>query len=517
MLGVPGKILKLNDSAWLFAESRRTPMHVGMLATLSMPEDADKCYLEDIVNAWREVRTFAPPFNYVLAGPGPLRWKELPDDRIDVDYHLRHSAVPSPGGERALGVLVSRLHSQRLDRRYPLWECHVIEGVEPGKWSIYMKVHHSQIDGVGGLRLARRIFSVDPDAREMQPPWAIGTSGPDQSGLERTPRKEVATGRRLDPVAGARSAGSVVTSLAKTYAESVTGFGGSKRAVPFRAPHSVLNGRINAPRRFATQTYEIARLKAVAGAAGGSLNDVFLAISGGALRRYLSELDALPEHTLTANVPVSVRPEGEAGVGNAITFLYAGLGTDVADPVERIRAIRASTQLAKERLPQAGGPMMDAYTSVLMGPFLAPAVLGVGGYGPPDANLVISNVPGLREARYFNGSRLEAYYPLSLLFHGQALNITGVSNDTTFCVGYTGCRDTLPHLQRIAVYSGEALEELEKALGLTWEPESAASKPSEAVPSTSTATKATAAKAGPTKRTAARKRPAPRPAAPRAT
>jgi diacylglycerol O-acyltransferase len=102
-----------------------------------------------------------------------------------------------------------------------------------------------------------------------------------------------------------------------------------------------------------------------------------------------------------------------------------------------------------------------------MGPFLAPAVLGVGGYGPPDANLVISNVPGTREPRYFNGSELKAYYPLSLLFHGQALNITGVSCDGTFCIGFTGCRDTLPHLQRIAVYSGEALEELEAALGLT--------------------------------------------------
>lgn len=468
---MPSKILKMNDAAWLFAESRRTPMHVGMLATFSLPEDADKCYLEDLVNEWRQVRTFAPPFNYVLQGPGLLRWKEIPDAKIDVDYHLRHSAVPSPGGERALGVLVSRLHSQRLDRRYPMWECHVIEGVEEGRWSIYMKVHHSQIDGVGGLRLARRMFSVDADARDMQPPWAIGTSGPDQSGTEQSAGKRLARVKpELDPIAGARSAASVVKSLTKTYAESLTGLGGGTRAVPFRAPNSVLNGRINAPRRFATQTYDIDRMKAVAKAAGGSLNDVFLALCGGALRRYLQDLDALPEQTLTANVPVSVRPEGGTNVGNAITFLYAGLGTDVEDPVDRIRIIRESTQLAKERLPHAGGSVMDAYTAVLMGPFLAPAVLGVGGWGPPDANLVISNVPGLREARYFNGSKLEAYFPLSLLFHGQALNITGVSNEGTFCVGYTGCRDTLPHLQRIAVYSGEALEELEAALGVHWEP-----------------------------------------------
>ncbi|MEO7941905.1 MAG: wax ester/triacylglycerol synthase family O-acyltransferase [Marmoricola sp.] len=469
MVGPPSKLLKINDAAWLLAESRRTPMHVGMLATFSLPEGADAGYLGDLVTNWRQVRTFAAPFNYLLQGGGLPRWKEIPDDRIDVDYHLRHSAVPSPGGERALGVLVSRLHSQRLDRRYPLWECHVIEGVEAGRWSLYVKVHHSQIDGVGGIRLARRMFSVDPQDREMLPPWAIGVSGPDQSGVQRPGKSVPKVDGGLDVLGAARSTASVVKALTRSYSESLTGLGGSGHAVPFRAPRSVLNTRIQAPRRFATQTYEIDRMKAVAKAADGSLNDVFLAICGGALRRYLNDLDALPGHTLTANVPVSVRPEGSVSVGNAITFLYTELGTDIADPVERIRAIRASTQLAKGRLPHAGGTMMDIYTSALMGPFLAPAVLGVGGYGPPDANLVLSNVPGLREPRYFNGSKLEAYYPLSLLFHGQGLNITGVSNADMFCVGYTGCRDTLPHLQRIAVYSGEALEELESALDLTWE------------------------------------------------
>jgi diacylglycerol O-acyltransferase len=463
------KVLKPNDAAWLFAESRRTPMHVGMLATFSMPEDADKCYLEDMVNSWREVRTFAAPFNYLLQGPGLLRWKQIPDERVDVDYHLRHSAVPSPGGERGLGVLVSRLHTQRLDRRYPLWECHVIEGVEDGKWSIYMKVHHSQMDGVAGLRLARRMFSTDPNARDMLPPWAVGMDGPDQSGVERTPAHvpDSTPGRRFDPVASAKGAASVAKSLTKTYGESLSGWSKEERAVPFRAPKSALNGRINAPRRFATQLYDMDRLKAVGKTEGASLNDVFLTICGGALRRYLQEQQALPSHSLTANVPVSVRAEGQAKVGNAITFLYAALGTDIEDPVERMQAIRASTQRAKDRLPHAGAPLMDTYTSVLMGPFLAPAILGVGGYGPPDANLVISNVPGLREPRYFNGSRLDAYYPMSLLFHGQALNITGVSNAGKFCIGYTGCRDTLPHLQRIAVYTGEALEELETALGIT--------------------------------------------------
>jgi hypothetical protein len=170
--------------------------------------------------------------------------------------------------------------------------------------------------------------------------------------------------------------------------------------------------------------------------------------------------------SLTANVPVSVRAVEGAGVGNAITFLYAKLGTDIEDPVERIKAIRESTRLGKARLPQSGATAMDAYTALLMGPFLGQAMLGIGGHGRPASNLVISNVPGLKEERYIDGSKVLEYYPLSLLFHGQSLNITAVSNAGSFCIGYTGCRDSVPHLQRIAVYSGEALEELEEALGL---------------------------------------------------
>ncbi len=467
MPSVLNNVLKINDAGWLYAESHRTPMHVGLLATFSMPEDADDCYLEDLVTRWREVKTFQPPFNYRLHMTPVPHWEQLGDEEIDLDYHFRHSAVPGPGGERELGVLVSRLHSQQLDRRYPLWECHVIEGVAEGKWSMYFKVHHSQIDGVGGVRLARRMFSVDPSAREMLPMWAVGTRGPDQSGLPpKTRSKDVERVEKAPRDLGIRSTASVLGSLTKTYAETLTGAGGGRRAVPFRSPRSVLNKRIQAPRRFATQLYDIDRLKRVAKAAEGSLNDVFLAISGGALRRYLSELDALPSDSLTGNVPVSVRQEGEASVGNSITFLYAKLGTDIEDPIERIQSIRESTQLGKSRLPKAGGNVMDGYTALLMLPFLGQAVLGVGGYGPPASNIVISNVPGFQEQRYLEGSKVEAYYPLSLLFHGQALNITAVSNANSFCIGYTGCRNTLPHLQRIAVYSGEALEELEAALGL---------------------------------------------------
>lgn len=460
------KLLKTNDSAWLFAEKSKTPMQVGMLANLAVP-DGEPTFVADLVSRWREVKSFAPPFNYLFKTLPVPSWVEVPDEEIDLDYHLRHSALPAPGSQRELGVLISRLHSAKMDRRYPLWECHVIEGLEEGRWSLYFKAHHSQIDGVGGIRLLKRMLSADPDTREMLPPWAVGTRGPDQSGIERT-SVTIDVVRPSSLVGGIVGAGkdatSVAASLGRTYLETATGLGDDERAAPFRAPKSIFNGRIHTPRRFATQNYSIDRIKTIAKAADASMNDVFLTITGGALRRYLLERDKLPTQSLTANVPVSVRPGDGAKVGNAITFLYAMLGTDIDDPIERIARIKSSTQLGKQRLPEVGGVAMDAYTAALMLPFMAQAIFGFGGRGKPASNLVISNVPGPAETRYLDGSQLLEFYPVSLLFNGQALNVTAVSYDGQFNVGYTGCRDSIPSLQRIAVHSGEELDKLEAAL-----------------------------------------------------
>jgi len=459
--------LALNDASWLLAETRRTPMQIGLLATFTKPADAGPSYVADIVERWRNTRRFEAPYNYLARGTVRRTWEVLPDDKIDLEYHFRHSALPAPGGERELGVLVSRLHSARMDRRYPLWECHIIEGLYDDRWAIYMKSHHSQIDGVGGVRLSRRIFSIDPDNRDMLPPWAIGTRGPDQSGIEPTAREKQPKAKESGRDQ-ARAARVVARALGRSYKEAFTGADDPDRGVQWRAPNSVLNVRISAARRFASQHYPIDRIKAVAAAVDGSINDVFLAICGGALRRYLTEVNALPEQSLIANVPVSVRATEGASVGNAITFLFAQIGTDIADPVARIKAIRKSTLAGKDQVPDVSGAAMDAYTAGLMGPFLTQALVGAGGKGRPSSNLVVSNVPGLMEQRYLDGSKIEEFYPLSLLWHGQALNITAVSNAGWFDVGFTGCKDAVPHLQHIAVYAGEALEELEAALGLSW-------------------------------------------------
>ena len=206
--------------------------------------------------------------------------------------------------------------------------------------------------------------------------------------------------------------------------------------------------------------------RASARAADVTLNDVFLGLSATALRRYLEEIGALPDKPLTAGVPVSVRPADDENAGNAISFIIANLNTTVEDPLERLQMIRRSTQVAKDQLqtlPKAG---IDSYTMIFMAPFILQLLAGLGGRVRPMFNITISNVPGPKTPLYFNGARMEQIYPVSLLSHGQALNITSVSYAGQFNIGITGCRDALPSMQRLAVYMGEALEELERVLGL---------------------------------------------------
>lgn len=234
-------------------------------------------------------------------------------------------------------------------------------------------------------------------------------------------------------------------------------------AIPFVAPMSPLNGCIHGPRRFATQHYSMERLKALSKDAGVTINDVLLGVCSGALRRYLTEIDALPDRTLTATLPVSVRLEADESGGNAITFIHARLATDVEQPALRLQRIAASTRHAKSVLGRLPRDAMNAYTMLLMAPSMTQLAFGLGGRSTPMHNVVVSNVPGPRQPRYIEGARVDQLYPLSVLFNGQALNVTVITYAGTMCIGFTGCRDSLPSMQRIAVFSGDSLEELERA------------------------------------------------------
>jgi WS/DGAT/MGAT family acyltransferase len=445
------------DAAWLALESRDTPMHVGGLFEFTRPDDAPEDYLAQEVERMRESTTIPPPWNLKLVD-APVIGHRLPlmrEDRdIDLDYHVRHSALPAPGGQRELGILVSRLHGHQLDLHRPLWEVHLIEGLEGNRFALYVKMHHSLIDGVSGMRLILRALSTDPDKRGTPAFWAVGAGDrPRRGGGDGGPAGRVAH--------AARTGADVLTGLGRAAADlGRAAVDDRPLQAPYRAPDSALGGSLEGQRRFATQQYPLERFKELANAAGCTLNDVVLYLCGTALRRYLSEHGRLPDRPLTAGIPVNLREEGDESTGTAIGMMVAELGTNVADPRERLEAVKRSTAEAKRHLGELPAGARSYYTLLINGPYIASLVAGLGGRTPVPFNLGISNVPGPTEPLYFNGARLEALFPLSLLLHGNALNITCLSYAGTLNFGLTGARDTLPHLQRLAIYMGEAVEEL---------------------------------------------------------
>jgi WS/DGAT/MGAT family acyltransferase len=451
-----------NDAMFLYGETRETMMHVGSLLRFAPPPDASPDFLRELLEEVRATVRLEPPWNLKLKHPGWLRhpfpeWVE--DPAPDIGYHARRSALPSPGDERELGVLVSRLHATPIDFTRPPWETHLIEGLEGGRFALYTKMHHSLIDGFTGNKILARSFSTDPDERT---PLFFSAGAPkrDREGSGRSPfRTALEIGR--EQLGAARE-------VAATLRGLLPGFRGRdpQLAGRLRAPNSVLNGRIGRNRRFATQQYDLAHVKSLAKAAGGTLNDVVLALCAAALRRYLLERDALPSDPLVAMLPVAVRTADDQGGGNAVGAILASLATHVADPRQRLDAIVASTSRGKQRLKGLSKQAVIQLSALTMSPTGLQSITGTLGRVRPHFNVVISNVPGPQHPLYFRGALLEAVYPLSIPIHGQALNITCQSYNGKLNFGFTGCRDRLPSMQNLAVYTGEALAELSEALGV---------------------------------------------------
>jgi len=448
------------DASYLLMESRDRPMHVATLLIYSLPANAGPDFIQRLVTGLQLSTEFVEPFSLRLKNPVlkialPI-WME--DFDLDLEYHVRHSALPYPGGERELGVLVSRLHSNPMDFNRPLWEYHIIEGLERDRFAIYFKMHHSLVDGIAGVRMLQRSMSTRAEDIDTPALWSARRDDAIDSSSDTPDRWDL-----LESFGGGLRAASHVAKGLFDLAQAVYDSKNPSK-LPFQAPVSILNHRIHSQRRFATQTYEFARIRALAKKAECTINDIVLALCSGALRRFLKELGALPGRSLTAGIPVSLRTPDDQAAGPAISFIIADLATNVADPARRLAVICASTRRTKGLMQGMPRDSIEKFSAALMMPYTLQMLAGLEGRTRPVCNLTISNVPGPKEHLYFRGARLEAMYPVSAVTHGQALNITCYSYADTLSFGFAGCRDTLPRMQRLAVFAGEALEELEQVL-----------------------------------------------------
>jgi diacylglycerol O-acyltransferase / wax synthase len=459
------------SAAFLYAESRTQPMHVGGLQLFERPEGAGRDYARQMYSQVSATEEVAPLFlkhpHRSLGTAGQLVW--VPDDHFDIEHHVRHSALPRPGRVRELLDLCSRLHGQRLARERPLWEAHVIEGLRDGRVAMYTKTHHSLVDGVSAMRLLASVLSTDPDRRDMPAPWAARPA----SASARQTREVAETSLADVPVKALQTAFGLTAEAAglpSALVKTITrGLRNETSAVSLYAPRTMFNQSITGSRRFAAQDWPIERMRAVGKATGSTINDVVLAMCSGALRAYLLDHDALPDTGLVAMVPVGLNAQqsqvASADGGNAVGAVMVQLATDLDDPAARLLAIHRSMRDGKQALSSMTPTQILAMSAIGMAPSILTPMLRMQGIVRPPFNVIISNVPGPRSTHYFNGARLVGTYPLSIPINGMALNITCTSYDGKMGFGVTGCRRTVPHLQRILGHLDAELTALERAAG----------------------------------------------------
>ena len=460
------------SASFLFAENRQMPMHVGGLALYEKPEGAPRNYARKMYESMSQVEEIAPLFlkrpTRSIATAGQWVWTQ--DDNFDLEYHFRHSALPKPGRVRELLDLCSRLHSTRLARERPLWEAHLIEGLRDGRVAFYSKMHHSLVDGISAMRLLQSVMTTDPDKRDMPPLWAARpTTG--KSERARQDAEASLAGVRLDALRSAlgitADAAGLPGALIKTLKR---GLRNETSALSLYAPRTMFNTTITGSRRFAAQGWPIERLRAIGKASVATINDVVLAMCSGALRSYLIDLDALPDTTLVSMVPVGLNAKqsnlASADGGNALGTVMVRLGTDLDDPADRLASIHSSMKTGKEALSSMSPLQIMAMSALGMAPSIVTPMLRLQGVLRPPFNLVISNVPGPKSTQYLNGAKMTGTYPLSIPINGMALNITCNSYAENMDFGLTGCRRSVPHLQRLLVYMDDELTALETACGV---------------------------------------------------
>jgi diacylglycerol O-acyltransferase / wax synthase len=465
------------DAAFLALETANATAHVGGISVLdpaSAPRPLNLARLtEHVAQRVPLVPVLRRKLLNVPLGLDQPYWVDDPD--FDIEYHVREIALPRPGSAAQLTEQVSRLHARPLDRSKPLWEIYLITGLARRRMALYTKIHHSAIDGASGAELLTILLDLSPEGRELPAPEPFRpTRPPGPLALAR-----VAAGRLAwRPVQAARASNELarlLPSLAPAAGAFVGGLLGLDRgdgaviASPAgRAPITPFNKPITAHRRIALRSVDLAVVKTVKSAFGVSVNDAVMAMCAGALRRWLTDHQSLPQVPLVAMIPVSVRdPASKQAMGNRVSAMLASLPTHLSEPEQRVEAVHAATQLAKAQqatIPQGLVDQISDFSPPALTARAARVVFATGLlHRLPPFNLCISNVPGPNIPVYMCGATMLAHYPLSVVTDGQGLNITVLGYLGQLHFGLVSCRELVPDIEQLASYLVDELELLLKA------------------------------------------------------
>jgi diacylglycerol O-acyltransferase / wax synthase len=477
------------DASFLYLETPHSFGHVSSLSVYSRPDDPGfnpfEAFRARLESRLGQLEPFRRRLVNVPLGIDHPYWIDDPD--FDLDFHLRHQAIPPPGDLDQLGDQVARIIGRPMDRTRPLWEVYVIEGLPNGDFAVLTKLHHATIDGASGVELLGILLDTQPTDEEPSVPdtWR-GEREPSQGEilartaiqLARRPERAVRVGLGMVRKFGEITRNKGVVQFAQAARRSLPAIRPENDpdvapALPARpAPATPFNKAITAHRRVVFRSVPLALVKDLKGALGATVNDVVMAACAGALRRYLEGHDALPDQPLIAMIPISIRTGAESDPWtNRVSGLVAPLPTTLDDPIRRVEAVHESMAQAKERFE-----LIPADVLVEISQFAPPALstrairmaagMRIADRLNPPVNLVISNVPGPRQPLYLGHARLEHFFPVSTVVDGQGLNITVQSYLDTLDFGLVACRELVPDLVELTEMCVEELHIMAKAAGV---------------------------------------------------
>ena len=448
------------DSSFLHLERGPAHMHVASTTLFEGPAPEYEELRDHIASRLHLVPRFRQKLRFVPLGQGRPKWVD--DPHFNLGYHIRHTALPEPGSEEQLRILAARIFSQRLDRSKPVWEMWLVDGVDKDRFALVTKSHHALVDGVSGVDITTVLFDTepDPDSVPAPEPWI---PRPEPSGAQML--GEALVERATTPaeiVRGARALFRAPRQAARAAVDALEAAGAFART-GIAAPDSPFNVPIGPYRRFATVAADLERFKAIKNELGGTVNDVVLAVVGGALGRYLrSHGHATHELELRAMVPISVRTADEHGaLGNRVSSFMAPLPVWAEDPLERLRLVSDTMGDLKQSKQAVGANLLTGLTD-----FAPPTIAGQAARLQPAQrffNLVVTNVPGPQFTLYLMGRRLEAIFPMVPLARRQAVCFGIMSYDGHINFGITGDYDAMTDIDALAADLEDSIDELADA------------------------------------------------------
>ena len=433
------------DASFLVQEGSESHMHVGALVRLEGPPPDMEDFLDSLRGRLHLVPRYRQKLAFPPAGSGRPLWVD--DTDFNLEYHVRHTALPRPGSDEQLRNLVARIFSQQLDRSKPLWELWIVEGAKDGSWALITKTHHALIDGISGIDLATVLFDITPVPREVDHPdrrWQPHREPASVDLLAGVARSMVRTGLKMaEQVVGSVTKPTDAIGAAR---EAVEGVGEIVWATLNPAPPTPLNVPIGPHRRFVGVRGRLADFKLVKDAFGGTVNDVVLAVVAGGLREFLHSRGVRTEGMeLRALVPVSLRAEHEHGhLGNRIAAMRGPLPVYVGDPVERLRTVSREMRDLKDSKQALGAEVLAGAQN-----FAPPTILGVASrlnFSTRLFNLIVTNVPGPQMPLYVLGREMQTVFPIAFLPREHGLAIAIISYNGFLNFGLLGDYDAVPDL-----------------------------------------------------------------------